>query len=282
MNKLVFPAIGAVFSLLNANAATIFDASTSNSNVVTNNFNLSSNSFTGTTGALVLTTVAAPNASIPGNTSGNNNASGLASSQDIDTLMGGLGLVSTDTVTMTMTVSSTTGANNLRANGIEFGMSPNGTAFRPTNASGDPGINLIFQIDADNDDSGMALGNITSGDGTLLNAAGWAVTEASLADGFTMTLVADSAGFNFTLTDIQEFGNLTNTTLTFGSTFAGTEFIDNFGGGHLYYARQGSNGTVDVNLSEFSIDVTSAIPEPSTALLSFLGFAGLLRRRRAR
>ncbi|MDB0068613.1 PEP-CTERM sorting domain-containing protein [Akkermansiaceae bacterium] len=272
MNKLIFPAIGTVFSLLNANAATIFDASTSNSNVVTNNFNLSSNSFTGTTGALVLTTVAAPNASVPGNTSGNNNASGLASSQDIDTLMGGLGLVSTDTVTMTMTVSSTTGANDLKANGIEFGMSSDGTSFRPAG-------NLLLQIDADNDNSGMAINGITS---LTINAAGWAVTEASLADGFTVTLVADSAGFNFTLTDIQEFGNLTNTTLIFGSTFAGTEFIDNFGGGHLYYARQGSNGTVDVNLSEFSIDVTSAIPEPSTALLSFLGFAGLLRRRRAR
>ena len=269
MNKLIFPAIGTVFSLLNVNAAIIFDADTTNANVVGNNFNLSSNSFTGTTGALVLTTVAAPNASVPGNTSGNNNASGLASSQDIDTLMGGLGLVSTDTVTMTMTVSSTTGANNLRANGIEFGMSPNGTGFRPND-------NLLLQIDADNDNSGMAINGITT---LTLNAAGWAVTEASLADGFTVSLVADSAGFNFTLSDIAEVGG-SNTTLAFGGTFAGTEFIDNFGGGHLYYARQGSNGTADVNLSEFSIDVTP-IPEPSTALLSFLGFAGLLRRRRA-
>lgn len=269
MNKLIFPAIGTVFSLLNVNAAIIFDADTTNANVVGNNFNLGSNTLAGTTGALTLTTAATAQPAPNGNTSGNNNMSGLASNDDIDTLLG-RGLVATDMVTMMMTISSTD--QNLRANGIEFGMSPNGTGFRPVG-------NLLFQIDDAGAPSGIAINGITS---DVVNIAGWAVTESSLVNGFTITMVADSAGFNFTLTDIQEVGNLTNTTISYGNTFAGTEFIDNFGGGHLYYAVQGSNGGGDVNISELSIDVTSAsIPEPSTALLSFLGFAGLLRRRRA-
>lgn len=262
MNKLVFPAIGAVFSLLNANAAVIFDASPTNSSIVGNAFNLTSNTLSGSTGSLTLTTVA----------SANNNASGLASNDNINTLLG-LGLVSTDTVTMKLTVSSNTGNTNIRANGIEFGMAPNSTDFRPTE-------NLMFQIDAEQDASGMAIGNFYDPDLTL-NVAGWAVTESGLADGFTVTLVADSSGFTFTLNDITETGNLTNTSVSYSNTFAGTEFIDNFATGHIYYTRQGSGGTANVNISEFSIDVTS-IPEPSTALLSFLGFAGLLRRRRAR
>ena len=268
MKKLVFPAIGTLFSLLSANAALIFNADTTNSGIVGNNFNLDSNTFSGSTGALTLTTVAAPGT--PGNQSGNNNASGLASNDDINTLKGSP-LLATDTVTMTLTISSTVGANNLRANGIEFGMSSDGTGFRP-----DP--NLIFQIDADQDASGMALNNFV---GLGLNAAVWAVTEASLADGFTVTLVADSAGFNFTLTDIIDAGDAGITTRSFGSTFAGTEFIDNFGTGHIYYTRQGSNGTVDVNISEFSIDVTPVPESSSFALFGLSGLGLLLRRRRA-
>lgn len=271
MNKLLLlPAIGTALSTLNVNAAIIFNASTTNSGVVGNDFNLDSNSFTGTTGALSLTTVATPVPAPNGNTSGNNNASGLVSNENIDTLNGSP-LVVTDTVTLKLAVSSTTGVTNLRANGIEFGLSPEGTGFRPD-------ANLIFQIDADNDTSGMALGNISA---LTLNAAGWAVTEASLADGFDVNLVADNSGYTFTINGIQEVGNLTNTTLSYSNTFTENQFIDNFGGGHIYYTRQGSNGTANVNISEFSIDVTS-VPEPSTSvLLGLLALGGMFTRRRA-
>ena len=149
-------------------------------------------------------------------------------------------------------------------------MSPNGTGFRPVG-------NLIFQIDAEQDDSGMAIDGITP---LTINAAGWAVTESGLHDGYTVTLVANSAGFTFTLSDITETGNITNTELSYSNTFAGTEFIDNFGGGHIYYTRQGSAGTATDFISEFSIDVTP-IPEPSsTALLGLGGLALILRRRK--
>ncbi|MEN8865765.1 MAG: PEP-CTERM sorting domain-containing protein [Akkermansiaceae bacterium] len=263
MNKfLLLPAIGVAFSSLNVKATVVFDASTTNVNVVGNAVGLLSNNLYDdpSTGALTLSSV----------TLSNNNASGLASADDIDTLKG-TPLLATDTVTMTLGISDST-LNNIRANGIEFGMSPNGTGFRPAS-------NLIFQIDADNDASGMAIGNIPA---LTLNVAGWGVTEASLGDGFTATLVANNAGYTFTLSDIQEVGNLTNTTLSYSNTFSGTEFIDNFGGGHLYYTRQIATGEGDVNISEFSIDVTS-IPEPSTtALLGLLTLGSVFKRRRIR
>ncbi|MEN8773777.1 MAG: PEP-CTERM sorting domain-containing protein [Akkermansiaceae bacterium] len=263
MNKfLLLPAIGVAFSSLNVKATVVFDASTTNVNVVGNAVGLLSNNLYDdpSTGALTLSSV----------TLSNNNASGLASADDIDTLKG-TPLLATDTVTMTLGISDST-LNNIRANGIEFGMSPNGTGFRPAS-------NLIFQIDADNDASGMAIGNIPA---LTLNVAGWGVTEASLGDGFTATLVANNAGYTFTLSDIQEVGNLTNTTLSYSNTFSGTEFIDNFGGGHLYYTRQIATGEGEVNISEFSIDVTS-IPEPSTtALLGLLTLGSVFKRRRIR
>lgn len=212
MNKfLLLPAIGVAFSSLNVEATVIFDASTTNVNVFSNAVGLLSNTLSGdpSTGAFTLSSV----------TLSNNNASGLASVDNIDTLKG-TSLLATDTVTMTLGTSDST-LNNLRANGIEFGMSPNGSGFRPAS-------NLIFQIDADNDVSGMAIGNIPA---LTLDVAGWGVTEANLEDGFTATLVANNAGYTFILNDIQEVGNLTNTTLSYSNTFSGTEFIDNFGGG---------------------------------------------------
>lgn len=263
INKLIFPAIGAALSLLNANAATIFDGTTTNVNLVANSSGPSVNSISGTTGALVVNTISSSNLS----------STGIAGMDDINTLNGSA-LVATDVVTMQLTVSSITGANDITGNGIEFGISPNGTGFRPSNT-------LMLRLPQNGTTAGMSLNNVL---GLATNVAGWAPVESSLVDGFGITLVADNSGFIFTLTDIQEVGNITNTTLSYSSTFTGTQFVDNFGGGHIYFTRQGgalvAGSEVDVNISEFSIDV-SPIPEPSAALLSFLGLAGFLRRRRA-
>jgi len=266
INKLILPAIGAVFTSLNLNAAVIYDASLTNTGIVDNNANLTSQVLTGSTGALVLTV----------DQSGNNHAAGIGSNEDINTLKGS-SLLATDTVTITLSVTSTTG--NISANGIEFGMSPMAPVVGDNSDTSDfrPANNLIFQIDDAGADSGMAIDNFT---GLGLNDAGWGVTEASLADGFTISLVANSSGFNFTLSDIVENGG-TATTLSYGNSFTGSQFVDNFGGGHLYFTRQLQNTNSGVtNFGNVTIDVTP-IPEPSTtALFGFSGFALLLRRRR--
>ena len=114
--------------------------------------------------------------------------------------------------------------------------------------------------------------------GETVNAAGWGATEASLLDGFTITLQADSSGYLFTVSDIVQTGFPATTTLTFGGTFSGTEFVDNFGSGHIYFtAQKDANPDMIAKVSEFSITL---VPEPSRALLTGLGLGVCLLRRR--
>ncbi|MDF1824130.1 MAG: PEP-CTERM sorting domain-containing protein [Verrucomicrobiales bacterium] len=200
----------------------------------------------------------------------NNNNTGIASIDSIDTLLG-TALAATDVVTLNATITST---GNLRANGIEFGLSPSGTDFRPVN-------NLLFRTDVDGDPSGMALNNFP---GLGSTDAGFGVDEASLRDGFNIALVADVNGFTVTITDVigTQAGFVGDTTLIYNQStaFTGNEFLDNFGGGHIYLTAQGNN--ITTTLSDFSIDVTP-VPEPSTVgLMLLLTGSGLLLYHRRR
>lgn len=68
-------------------------------------------------------------------------------------------------------------------------------------------------------------------------------------------MVANKEGFTFTVTDAVFNDNGSATPGVFSGSFSGTEFIDNFGDGHLYFSSQKTNTTMTVNLSELSIEV---------------------------
>ena len=161
-------------------------------------------------------------------------------------------------------------AGTIRANGITFGVH-NGATWSDGTVGATAG-SMIIQIEADSNGNDINLWGTSfqdAGDTGFDSLAG----DGEIYDGFTLTLVADVNGYEFTLE------GLAASTITASGTFSGTEFVDNFGLGHFYYAAQRFNtgGGLVSTISEASIDV---VPEPSSVALLGLGVIGLMVRRR--
>ncbi|MEP4049578.1 MAG: M60 family metallopeptidase [Luteolibacter sp.] len=181
------------------------------------------------------------------NGNGGFNIGGFTSTQSINTLTP-VNLAATDTVTMSATIDSIGGTGELRANGIDFGMSSAADL-----RGGGSSLNLLLGIEAANTGSDVNLVGSFVGDADV----GFDILQSSLEDGFRITLTANSTGYRFVLTDIvvRESGK---TTAVVSGTFSGTEFVDYFSGGHFHLsAQKWNNGNLEVDLSEASIDVTS-------------------------
>ena len=251
------------------NAAVIYDAAPGNTTLLNNGSNDSGSlSLSGSAGSLVVT-----------NANGSFNMGGPVSTSNINTL-NGTALTAADTVTLKLTVDSISGT--WRANGVQFGLVGSTTAFPNTTTD-----NLVFGVRAPNQGSSVErrYSFLTPGDLDLSFDA----TEASIFDGFSMEIVANSAGYAVTLSDII-VANSTATGITDGDTtatvtgsFTGSQFLDNFGDGHIWYGSQrfNTNPSTDplvTNISEMSIDV---IPEPATlGLVAAFGGGILIIRRR--
>ncbi|MEP4077269.1 hypothetical protein [Haloferula sp.] len=236
-------------------ATVIFDASTGNTSSITNNG--TPTGVAGTPGSLTYT----------GATDGFNNA-GFASTDNINTLIGGAGLTDADTVTITLNVSSITGGA-LRSQGVLFGMSGDtSTILGGANS-------MLIQMEGGNIGSDILIGANSfqdAGDTGLQNF------NSAILNGFTATLTADKDGYEFSLTGVH-----TTSPHIVTGTFSGTEFVDNFGTGHFYYTAQKFNQAtaLTTNITEASIDVTT-VPEPSGVTILGLCGVGLLLRRRNR
>ena len=236
-----------------ASAVVIFDATNVNTTVITNNG--TPTGVEDTSGALTYT----------GATNSFNN-SGITSTDNINTLIGGAGLTEADTVTITLDVSSITGGA-LRSQGVYFGMSgDNSTILGGSNS-------MLIQMEGSNIGSDIMIPTASfqdTGDTGLQNF------NNAILQGFTATLTADKDGYEFSLTGVH-----TTSPLTVSGSFSGTEFVDNFGTGHFYYAAQKYNQATPLvtNITEASISV---VPEPSTyALLAGLSalLSVMIRRR---
>lgn len=195
------------------------------------------------------------------NTGSANYNGGIAGQQDIDTLLG-RPLLDTETVVLRLTVDAIVG--NLNANGFEFGISPNGTGFRPAG-------HAIFQVRPNNATASMAAGAFDGG-----GPAAFGLTEASVINGFTGVLTADQHGYTFVFSDVVL---ASGSSATYSGTFASpTQFRDTMGGGHFYATAQktANPNPMVVSVSEASINV---IPEPSSRCLLLLGLGLVLLAR---
>jgi hypothetical protein len=151
-------------------------------------------------------------------------------------------LTSNHEVVIKETIDSITGAS-LRANGITFGLAG-------AQAFGGGTGNLLLGIEAANNGSDVLIINSSFQDAGL---AGFDITESSLYDGFSITLTADQSGYTFLLADIIVTGSGA-TSATVSGSFAGTEFVDNFGTGYFYTAAQKyDDGDMTIDYSEASI-----------------------------
>lgn len=117
------------------------------------------------------------------------------------------------------------------------------------------------------DESGLIIGAEASnigGDINIRNSfqdnqdTGFDVTEAGLYDGYTIWLNADKDGYTVVMSDVDTNSD-NETWLTFSGTFAGSEFVDYFSGGHFYYAAQKYNTGEPLvsNISDAAISVIS-------------------------
>lgn len=236
-----------------ASAATIFNASTSNTTLVDNGVaSETDNSLTGSPGSLVFT-----------QSGGQNNNAGFTSTSSINTLLG-TPLTAADTVTFTATISSMTG--DLRSHGIAFGMNPSAIEVTEVN-------NLMFELRPNDTLVAMANNPFDTPD----TALDFGVTEASLLDGFGITLVVNNAGWTFSLFGVTATSGTTIKNVS--GTFTGTQFVDNFGSGHfqLVSQKEATPNPLVMNISEASISV---IPEPSALAMLGLGLGALMLRRR--
>jgi hypothetical protein len=217
--------------------AIVFEAATTNTTLVSNDYG------GGTTAANVHLSGASPNLVLT-NDGPNLFMGGFASSDTIETLAG-VALTDEDTVVMTMTVDSLDGA--IRANGIEFGLAEE-PVFRGGGSS-----NLIVSVEAgDNNDVKIWTSFQDDGD------TGYKVTDASLYDGFGLSLTANVDGYTFLITDV-ETGTGTNW-ISISGTFDGNEFLDHFGGGHFYYAAQKHDSASLVStISDASLSVSATV-----------------------
>ena len=253
-------------------ASTIFNALPTN----TTNF---SNNNAGTTAA---------NVSLTGGTTaldfdldgGNFFAAGFGSTNTINTL-NGTALTDSDVVTISLTVDSVThtGTSELRSRGIEFGLGANNAL---DGGSADS-TSLILGIGGGGNSGNVNLITGTGAGNTAAVVPTLAFTNASIADGFTVTLTADVDGYNFSYVGLTATGATTLADVS--GTFAPGEFTSSFGEGNFYLLTQKRNsnnnnpGTTTLDISAATISV---IPEPSSfALLGFSTVGFLFKRRRA-
>ena len=225
----------------------VYEAEPDNSTLVVNTSNNSGLlSLTGTPGDLVLT-----------NANGSFNMGGFASSSTIDTL-NATALTDEDTVVMTMTVDSIDGS--LRSNGIEFGLAED-AVFRGGSTN-----NLLLAIKGPNDGGDVEIFASFQDIGD----SGYAVTAASLYDGFGLSLTANSAGYTFVLTDV-ELGTGTNW-VTVSGTFAPGVFTNYFSGGNFYYAAQKFNTGAPLisTISDATLSVDTPVAEKPVITGSFV------------
>ena len=241
-----------------ASADVVFDADTTNTTLSNNAIGLAG-TLTGSPGDLNLQ-----------NNGNGFNITALFSTDDINTLNGAT-LTDLDTVTATITVSGLS-VGELRANGIEFGLQSAIDNPISNNQSGD----LVVRAEASN--SGGDIGTFFDGGGFVDSGAGG--TTPTITDGFTITLDADVDGYTFTLESIGA-----TSPVEISGAFTGTQFVDFVGGGHFYYAQQQfnpANNGVNLlgNITQASVHVTTAVPEPSSLALLAIGAVGICVRRR--
>lgn len=249
-------------------AAIIYEATTGNTTLFNNNNNATgSMTLTGATPDLLLA-----------NSHGNFNTGGFASTDSINTL-NGTALTASDTVTMIVTVDSIshTDSSQLRSRGFEFGMASTATFDGNTPVSTS---NLILNVGGVGNPQPAVFMRNSFADFTV--PAEFAISEASAADGFSVTLTANAAGFTFSFSGLEPVDPL-DTVGDVSGTFTGTQFVDFFGAGRYYASAQKRfAGTTTLDFSVATIDVTT-IPEPSSLLLlGGMGAATVLGRRRQR
>ena len=177
---------------------------------------------------------------------------GFASAGDIDSLLG-RPLLETETVRLSLTIDSLIG--DVWANGLEFGISPNGTALRPNG-------NLIYQIRPDGAEGSVASNGLDGG-----GASGFGVVESSMLDGFSAELVASRFGYTFTLSDVLLS---TGTEAVYHGSFSSpAEFRDAMGGGHFYFTCQKNElpNPMVIQFSEAVVEVS--IPPPVSLPTNF-------------
>ena len=256
-----------------AHAALVFEATPGNTTNFSNNNN-------GTTAANISLTGTASDLLLA-SSGGNFFAGGFGSSDDINTLNGST-LTDLDTVTISLTIDSVsdTGSSELRSRGIQFGIA-SGVALDSGIASP---TSLIIGLGGGGNSGPVDLIQGTGGANSTEVSPAFTIAPTSVADGFGVTLTADTNGYTFSYTGLTaSSGTLADVT----GTFAPGEFVSNFGDGHFYILTQKRNssnanpGTTTLDISEASISIET-IPEPSSvALVGLSGLALLSRRRRA-
>jgi hypothetical protein len=220
------------------------DNSTFVFNVVGGNQTPASGTLTGTAGSLDIS-----------NTGIGFGMVGFASTNDINT-MSGTPLTDADLVVFKATITGITGS--IKANGVEFGMSPDGTSFRPDD-------NLIYSMQADNNLHKFQV-NVLLDPIPTINARS---SVASMEDGFDITLVANKVGYSFVINGIVDSANANATTIVQSGTFIGDEFLDHFSGGHFYLAIQKqTTATTIMSISEAYIAVQKGYPATEVPILA--------------
>lgn len=228
-----------------ASAATIFEATTANTTLINNEFNATNGvpTLTGATPDLLYS-----------NPGGLNNNGGFASTDSLDVLMGSPLTVSNELL-FSATIDSMT-TNTIKAGAVLLGMSPSAT-FQPAD-------NLLFQVN-----NGANKSQIQNGAFVDVGAkADFYIVDASMEDGFGITLTANNGGYTFALTNVEAVvDGVTNTTATFSGTFATGEFINNFSTGHFYLSSQvdgdPSPQEVDISSATLSVIELSEVPDPT-------------------
>ena len=213
------------FSSLLSHADVVFQASDTNTTVASNNNNGGDSdanvAITGDTASGVLTIT---------NTNGNFGRAGIMSTDTIATLSGGA-LTDLDTVIMVFTIDSIEGL--FRANGVTFGLD-DGALNDDGSSEFGLGAGLGVNLRANNVTTTLAAGF-----GTADPITAFSPTEASITDGFTVTLTANVDGYTFSFEGLLP--NDANPIVDITGTFSGTEFIDNFSEGHFFGVSQKFN-----------------------------------------
>ena len=208
----------------------------------------------------------------------NNSAVGAASDTTIDfTALG------SDSLILTVDVASRTGTNVANGMFIGFQQRNNGGVGGDLWNNNDPSFGLLIPGTAS---GGLVLNRVSvggnGGGGRYQVAPGWGTaTPASISDGFSLTMTLDSAGWDISLTGLEDAGAspITGGAGTWGAGGINdwATFNDEMRVGFSYQTT-GAGG----ELTFQRIHLTQT-PEPSAmTLLGFAGLGLLLRRRRGK